>query len=169
MADFCLPHWSMKQEYLSDACDSLKPSSLLGVFGRSRRKTQGLSSCARFAACSRLMRAASVDEPDIANGAGIRRDGRGTDRSTTCFFGGLSCVAIGRRATTSAQVTFFLRCRLLFGEPCGINGLRARGDLLLQDAPYLGPSGVNCLRARDEGQLQDAPREGLESTVSEPQ
>ena len=33
----------------------------------------------------------------------------------------------------------------------------------------LGPSGVNCLRARDEGQLQDAPREGLESTVSEPQ
>ena len=52
------------------------------------------------------MRAASVDEPDIANGAGIRRDGRGTDRSTTCFFEGIPCVANGRRATTSAQVTF---------------------------------------------------------------
>ena len=116
------------------------------------------------------MRAASIDEPDIANGAGIRRDGRGTDRSTTCFFGGLSCVAIGRRATTSAQVTFFFfGADFLFGEPSGVNGLRARGDLLLQDAPYLGPSGVNCLRARDEGRLQDAPREGLESTVSEPQ
>ena len=53
------------------------------------------------------MRAVSVDEPDIANGAGIRRDGRGTDRSTTCFFEGIPRVANGRRATTSAQVTFF--------------------------------------------------------------
>ena len=111
MTDFCLAHWSMKQDYLSDACDSLKPSSLIDVnecflasdqetsirFGRSRRKMQGVSSCARFAACSRLMRAASIDEPDIANGAGIRRDGRGTDRSTTCFVGDLPCVTNGQR------------------------------------------------------------------------
>ena len=51
-----------------------------------RRKMQGFSSCARLAACSRLMRAASIDELGIANGDGIRRDGRGTDRSTTSLF-----------------------------------------------------------------------------------
>ena len=138
MADFCLSHWSMKQEYLSDACDSLKPSSLLGVFGRSRRRTQGFASCARFAACSRLMRAASVDEPDIANGAGIRRDVRG-----------LSCVANGRRATTSAQLTFFFGTDILSGKPGGVNGVRARGEGLLQDAPCdgLDLGGVNCSTA----------------------
>jgi hypothetical protein len=134
----------MKQKYPSDACDSLKPSSLIGInecdqetsilFARSRRRTQGFSSCARFAACSRLMRAASVDEPHIANGAGIRRDVRR-----------LSCVANGRRATTSAQLTFFFGASFLFGKSGGVNGLRARG----------------------EGQLQDALCEGLEGTVSE--
>ena len=72
------------------------------------------------------MRAASVDEPDIANGAGIRRDGRGTDRSE-----GIPCVANDRRATTSAQVTF-LWSRLPSWDPCGVNGLRARGGVLSQ-------------------------------------
>ena len=81
-------------------------------------------------------------------GAGIRRDGRSTDRSTTCFFGGLC-------ATTSALEQTSLEPKLSQWLACE-----------MQDAPSdgLDLGGVNNLRAIGEWLLQDAQSDGLDGT-----
>ena len=124
--------------YVWDACDSMKSSGQIGINLR-------FVACARVAACSRVMSAAPVVEPDdvVANGrretvfsavgrrAGIRRDGRRSSSPMADELAfdemvdelasdELSCVAHGRRAgnATVASFAFFLWSRLPLATLC---------------------------------------------------